>query len=549
MKKKTEEELNAWRFQYPTAIVSMRIVGDAVYARQFMGEGKSLLYSVINAMRFNKLGQFQDERRYPDGTIVRAKSVFGQNIVEIDVSKSSVAVAVAATCTITLIDVSHFVQPMQFPGEIHIGEVENLDYLKIYYAVDISNCVNCADIKWEVKTKECIYSLENSCWGQIVESSYDDQGKFILVKFFTENMTFSRTGLSKMNLKGWIEKPDGSEACKAEKAIQVDCCEKATGDPTNRENPNNREVVILVEKETIERWKEGCEDRGDCEIYERCKEYWDWCEVPPELPPDALQEETSFRARPEEKVYEEGQEKPPGDGSCLPYVWELNGSGTIEERGDFKESMTYTPPTPFGCGEITISVKDRCETIKQTHRDCCKTAPTLSIEYTSLVMWCNASQTLTSVGGCKPYGWSLTPDFGTLTPSGNGLTAIYKAPTLNPDCISPTITLTDCCGNTANITIRINCSSEWVQRYRWVYAGWGNHWYVYTDLIDCETGELVSTSYTTEFTLPPGSSPPITTPFCVEEGDLSACQPGYYYLNSPYCNGCEYKPEGCCPPD
>jgi len=240
--------------------------------------------------------------------------------------------------------------------------------------------------------------------------------------------------------------------------VEVDyCCQK---------DPAAREVFILALREVVNEWRGGCEDRGDCESYGECDETWDWCPVPAELPFDSLLEETSFRARPEEKVLGEGETKPPGDGSCPPYVWEFISSenvGSIEPSGDFKESMVYTPPESGSCkDDITISVKDRCETVYLVHRlPCCDEAKELEIGYTSLQMSVNTSQTLTAEEGCAPYSWDLTVGGGTLTPSGDTLTALYTAPSSNVNCDqNPTIVLTDCCGKTAQIKIGIGAGSD-----------------------------------------------------------------------------------------
>jgi hypothetical protein len=89
---------------------------------------------------------------------------------------------------------------------------------------------------------------------------------------------------------------------------------------------------------------------------------------------------------------------------------------------------------------------------------CTPTGNPLKINYTSLLMSCGASQNLSASGGCPPYSWSLSGG-GTLTPSGGGNTsATYVAPASNSNCANNAmITLTDCCRNTADIQLAVNC--------------------------------------------------------------------------------------------
>jgi hypothetical protein len=412
-----------------------------------MGEGKSLLYRVINDMKFNNLGQHQDEHRYPDGTIVRAKSVFGQNTIEIDVSKSVLATgAVGAMCEITF-DAPDLVQPMRHPGEIYGGteEVENVDYLKIYYTARVTNCLNCSDMKWKVSTKECTYSLENSCWGQIVktdkgkENREDENGKFIIVKLFTENMNFSRTGLSQMNLKGWIEKQDGSEACKAEEDIKVDCCHK--------------DASLRV----VEIW---WEDFGTCQPFIMSAD-GRICKMPASVPiwgSMGLRAYSTpyYAARPLYAI-------PQILGSCIPLIWTATGPIRLYGTGLFGELTYFQILTEnIKCADsVTIRVTDRCGNYYEVHgASCCESAEPLEIIYTSLEMACGGSQILSTQGGCSLPGyliqWSLAGG-GTLGLDSGG-NMVYTAPATNPSCtLNPTITVTDCCGNSASITLAVNC--------------------------------------------------------------------------------------------
>ena len=64
---------------------------------------------------------------------------------------------------------------------------------------------------------------------------------------------------------------------------------------------------------------------------------------------------------------------------------------------------------------------------------------------------------LNASGGCSPYTWSIDSGGGSLdSTSGSGVT--YTAPATNVQCeYNPTITVTDCCGSTASVSIAVNC--------------------------------------------------------------------------------------------
>jgi hypothetical protein len=74
-------------------------------------------------------------------------------------------------------------------------------------------------------------------------------------------------------------------------------------------------------------------------------------------------------------------------------------------------------------------------------------------------MSCSQQQTFTAVGGCDPFSWSLSGG-GTLnTYTGGEVT--YTSPASNPNCtLNPTIEVTDCCGNTAQISLAVNCYND-----------------------------------------------------------------------------------------
>lgn len=540
-------------------------------------------------MTFRNLGQLKMERRFTDGTVIVAKSVFGHDFINIDVSK---AVEEVPSCSITLVDLPETIQPMKYPSGIGQEEVEGTDYIKTYYTLEITNCSECKDIDFNVcdvddlnyaGEGECnpfyftdanvpsveddpnnhsIYSF-SKCQAEIISFGEDGNGKYFLWKAYTEwplvkdeYVDFSRSGLGYMILRAFI-KNGVTELCHSGPfTIKVDCCWK---------NSTEREVVILAEKAIVNGWKEDCVERGDCETYDDCQEIWDWCPVPVELPVTALEEETVFRARPEElgHALEEGETKAPGDGSCIPYIWELISSesiGGIEPSGNFDESATYIPPDEGGCkDDITIIVKDRCETLYQTHRSaCCDGAASLAIGYTSLVMlWAN-SQTLKATGGCSPYIWSLT-GVGTLTPSEDGLTALYTAPSTGSCNNEPVITLTDCCGSNTNITIRFTTTDTYI-KYRWVldsvfrcpdpwdgpyYEYW---WIIYSDRFSCETNELTFSEAVNNWTTSTNIAPTSTDEFCAEEGGGAPCGDcSFYIATTTQYHGAIVKSGDCCP--
>jgi hypothetical protein len=450
---KKDKELNAWRYQYPSAIVSLQVIGDPVYANLFMGEGKALLYSVINGMKFNKLGQDQNRKVYPDGTIVMAKSVFGKNTIEIDVSKSVLVTGVIAALSCTIVfDTADLVPPMRYPGEVRDGEVVNSDFLKIYYVADVKNCLHCSDIKWAVSTKECVDSLDSSilpvslssCWGQVVGSGQDDKGTFILVKFFTESLLFSRTGLSKMNLKGWIEKPDGSEACNAAKDIQVDCCKKD----------------ISLRK--VEIW---WEDFGTCQPFIMSGDTR-ICKMPTDVPIGGsmglLAYSTPYyKGRPLYAI-------PQINGGCIPFKWSVTGPIKLVSTEPVWgiETLFQLLLEPGDCySSVSIKLEDRCGGVYTVIGEpCCSTTGQLKLLCTSLIMGCGQQQQFTVEGGCPPYVLSVVSGGGTIDSGG-----LYTAPVFNDHCLqNPTIQVTDCCGNAAQVKLAVNCWNDNQHAYGFV---------------------------------------------------------------------------------
>lgn len=448
-----------WHFQYPSTSVAKTHKGDITYSETFSGDASKLLYELKNLMKFRQLGQLKMVRLFTDGTIITAKSHFGYDSVEIDVSKSKVSLAIVpgVTCTITLLDLPDVIPPMRYPGEIHEGEVEGIDYIKTYYTLDVTNCTTCTEIQWNLcllPTEECEtfyfeddslphydipdpalddpkdhcqYTLSQPCQAEIIESGSDGGGTYIIWKAYTEDVggTLTRTGLGWMQMRPHIDTDDDVERCFAEEIIKVDCCEKDVSD---------RQTTMYWT------WCPGTLGGvGPCPVPEESQSYgvllWFTYNILP------------LSASPEKS------------GSCIPFEWALSGYGTltIDPEDTLKLGANYSAGT-VGCQDISvITLTDRCGTKDTlTFTPCCSGASALVIGYTSLQMGCGASQDLTVSGGCPTYTWSLSGG-GSLEPD-EGSTVTYKAPDTNPGCNNnPTISVTDCCGSTAEVKLAINC--------------------------------------------------------------------------------------------
>lgn len=83
MKKTTDEELNAWRYRFPSATVSWRLYGNESLCQQYVGAATNLLYRTKNRMQLGQLNSLQSTRRFNDGTIIIVNSFYGQDIVSI----------------------------------------------------------------------------------------------------------------------------------------------------------------------------------------------------------------------------------------------------------------------------------------------------------------------------------------------------------------------------------------------------------------------------------------------------------------------------------
>lgn len=468
-------------YQYPSVTLSRRYTGDRDLSTLYRGESDKLLYQLKNLMQFRQLGQLKMTRLFTDGTVITAWSIFGQDFVNVDVSRTipvditePVVPETPGQCTITFVNLPSYVQPMRYPGVIMAGEVEGVDYHKTYYTIDTSNCPTCRDIVWEFLfrylqssplvplpepplpistriewpieplhrhdydangllldhdgTDHTVYSLEPSAWGEIIKRGTDDGGTYIIWKAYTEAKggIISRTGLGIMRLIARIKDGADLEMCAQNARIEVDCCLK---------DDVYRPLEMHWTKCTLSAW---CPAPDVTFLSELIKfQYWSWIEMPL---------------------------KAAGD-SCIPYEWTLSGMGEIVPTWGDKKTVLYKVPTwqftSRDCREqLSISVDDRCGTSDSVlFKSCCDSDPApLSMGYTSLLMSCSGKQTLTANGGCGPYDWSLSGG-GTLVPSSLGSgTAIYTAPATNANCANnPTIQVTDCCGATAEIKLAVNC--------------------------------------------------------------------------------------------
>ena len=490
--------MDEWRYRYPSTALTRTVKGDRVYAGKFRGEADKLLYQLKNQMQFNALGQLKMTRLFTDGTVITAWSIFGQDFVNVDVT---LAVGIEPKCFITLFDLPTIVQPMQYPGEIRPEEVEGVDYIKTYYRFDSIDCPGCVldwnmlggenvlngKEDWELykfhnpfifhdaTTQEwwdnlasedkafygnvnprpddhCLYGLEALGAAEIIEWGRDEQGTYILWKVYTEYgyanpllISQTRNGYGFMELMPFVGtrrlKPDGTvefsgEVCSAKARITVDCCEKESG------------------LRTVELWWEsqwGLTCSGDPFIIVGDSKF---CKVPASTAYEAFWNLSMFG---NSSLYV----FPSIFGGCLPFDWEHSGAGELVVPTQLGTAQIRAlarwdrPEGDFGChDEMTIEVKDRCNTSYEVRTEsCCSRADPLSIGYTSLLMLCGQQQTFSAIGGCQPYTWSIASGGGTITQDG-----VYTAPATNPNCtMNPTITLMDCCGGSASISLTINC--------------------------------------------------------------------------------------------
>jgi hypothetical protein len=413
-------------------------------------------------------------RKLTDGTVITVSSYINsitkvsKDSIHIDVSKSLRAGGRKPSCIITFISFPLSVPPMQNPvsamnvGEISPTDVLGIDYFKTYYTVDISNCRTCQDIVWSLifnyaipveprhlfnllynrdePDNHSVYSLSTPCYAEIISHGTDSGGSYIIWKAYTETpllgTPYSRTGLGIMLITAEISDLIGNVICTQQAKIDVDCCQK---------NSLLRNVEI---------WWEGM---GTCEPFII---YGDKhiCKMPTSVPiggaSGLIAYSTPFyAAKPLYAI-------PDVKGGCIPFEWILTGPIELVSPS-FYGTMTYFRLTGSDChAPVTITLKDRCGLEYVVNGSpCCDDAAPLSISYTSLLMGCGQQQDLQAQGGCAPYSWSLSGG-GTLSAYTGG-TVTYTAPATNPNCTdNPTIEVTDCCGNTSQVKLAVNCYND-----------------------------------------------------------------------------------------
>ncbi len=439
-----------WHFQYPSTSVSTSLKGDRDYAQTFHGEGQKLLYQLKNNMKFQKLGQLKMTRVFTDGTVITAKSHFGYDSIEIDVSKSTLVTPTMETCTITFTYLNAYVPPMRYPGEVRTGEEDGIDYVKSYYSIDTAYCPSCEDeVEWEftfnyVTTEQidyydsepnnhCVYSQDAGCSGEIIEQGRDDGGNYIIWKVYTEASNHNRSGLGYAQFHAMLKNKNTEEIiCEFDEIIGVDCCEKDT---------TLRNIAI---------WWENA-SAGNSISYNGLTLY----RVPEVILTSVLDQyivdAKSFYALTEDEN---------GSG-CLSFEWTLTGYGILSSSNTNTASIQAEGTPRTGIQETNLSVIDRCgstDTFNAT--PCCETANPLHINYTTLQMSCYEKQDLEAHEGCPPYHWSLSGG-GSLSET-EGIYTTYTAPDTNVDCmLNPTITLTDLCNTIVELKLAVNCAVDY----------------------------------------------------------------------------------------
>lgn len=562
-----------WMLGYPSVFVSRKYRGDREYADSFRGEANRLLYDLKNYMRIHKLGQFKMTRVFPDGTVIIALSHFGFDLVLIDVSRGKKPTE--AYCTITFLDLPDKIQPMRYPGEIHSGEVEGIDYIKTYYYADLSRCEQCGNVEWTFSFQfqsddtdyydskpenHCVLSQDQGCHGESIgDPGSDENGTYIIWKAYTESSGYNRSGLGYLKISAQAKIPGVLKpVCNISAIICVDCCERS-----GLEQPDIY-------------WE--CWEGIDCVdpiVYEGVQ----IVPVPDSIVISELYDYAESESQ--GRLY-----AIPEVGGCPVYDWDKTGPGTLELLdAELGRLSMYERPEELDCfDEITIHVTDRCGGEDQfIGISLCEADHTpLSMGYTLLQMSCNGSQTLTANGGIGPFEWSLSGG-GTLTDNEDG-TAEYHAPATNPSCsLNPTITVTDCCGDSADIKIAVNCYTPYAAAYAQYHFELQYEENYCSPPVKRYYYKLIGKDYLCDGTfmavcvglyiwMCPPSHPPSCPPFCTMGGSGEECSPcsnpdfachdylgytGYACgdgIHNMPCDGQTYdvrteymKTQGCCP--
>jgi hypothetical protein len=228
----------------------------------------------------------------------------------------------------------------------------------------------------------------------------------------------------------------GTVICSEKQRIDVDCCHKD------------------ISQRKVEIW---WEDFGVCKPY---IVYGDVtiCKMPTEIPIGGsmglLQYSTPYyKARPLYAI-------PEINGGCIPFKWSVAGPinlvGTDQKWGS--STLFQLTTEPGDCrDEVIIKLEDRCgNSYTVTGEPCCTTTTELKLLCTSLIMGCGQQQQFTVEGGCPPYTLAVISGGGTIDQGG-----LYIAPVFNDHCLqNPTIQVTDCCGDSAQIKLAVNCWND-----------------------------------------------------------------------------------------
>jgi hypothetical protein len=322
-----------------------------------------------------------------------------------------------------------------------------------------------------------IHSLWAHATAEIIRFGVDQGGTYFLWKAYTEwsnigpeSVSFSRTGLGYMLWKAWVENGNKVLCESKPTVVKVDCCQKPASD------------------RTVKLWWESIpwNEIGGPTCYNQPFMFYGTmivCEIPPEV--FGLYELmcVSWMGYHGKTL----MVLPELNGGCIPYTWEVdNGDFIIVPQMPYGESAELKPAVdcpdandPIVCHQtVTVTVRDRCgSTDRVIFLPCCDEIPEhrnplTAITYTSLQMACSASQDLSANGGCGPYAWTLSSIGGGGSLSATtGSTVTYTSPATNHNCENnPTITVTDCCGQSATVNLSISCTSPIDAAY--TYCEW-----------------------------------------------------------------------------
>jgi hypothetical protein len=350
-----------WRYQYPSTSLKRDYKGSEELGRTFDGAGNKLLYELKKHMEFQKLGQLKMTRFFSDGTVITAKSHFGMDILEIDVTQSTGLAEI--TCTVTLVNLPDAIAPMNNAGEILETEVEGIDYIKTYYLVDTNECGDCQDVEFTICTTEEIAEDEalckpfyyqdslvdstdvdpndhcvrttSHCQAEIIDFAEDGGGTYFRWKAYTEWPPDDQSGLGYLLFRAFIKREvHDDELCESGRAIvTVDCCEK-NDDAYKEVHPEPEWGDLDIEYTSL---MMGCSE---------------------------TQELTSKYG-------------------CPPFTWTLtSGNGTLTPAEDGLTAVYESPETNPNCtSNPIILLEDRCSSVELKLAVNCYEPPWVALAY------------------------------------------------------------------------------------------------------------------------------------------------------------------------